>query len=33
LEEEFAELAARRVEATKRGSFLREISERFWNSP
>ncbi len=33
LEEEFAELFARRVKATKRGSLLREISERFWNSP
>jgi site-specific DNA-methyltransferase (adenine-specific) len=31
LEEEFAELAARRVAATRRGSLLREISEQFWS--
>lgn len=30
LEEEFAELVARRVAATGRGSLLREISEQFW---
>lgn len=33
LNEEFAELAARRVAATRRGSLLREISEQFWNPP
>ncbi len=33
LNEEFAELAARRIKATRRGSLLREISEQFWNSP
>lgn len=33
LEEEFAELAARRIKATQRGSLLREISEQFWSSP
>jgi site-specific DNA-methyltransferase (adenine-specific) len=31
LKEEFAKLAARRIDATKRGSLLREISEQFWN--
>jgi site-specific DNA-methyltransferase (adenine-specific) len=30
LEEEFAELAARRVAATGRESLLREISKQFW---
>jgi site-specific DNA-methyltransferase (adenine-specific) len=30
LEAEFAGLAARCIGATKRGSFLREISEQFW---
>ena len=33
LEEEFAELAARHVRATKRGSLSREISEQFRASP
>ena len=33
LEEEFAELAARRTATTKRGSVLREISEQFWSVP
>jgi site-specific DNA-methyltransferase (adenine-specific) len=33
LQEEFAELAARRIGATKRGSLLREISEQFWSTP
>ena len=33
LEEEFAELAARRVRATERGSLLREISEQSWATP
>ena len=33
LEEEFAELAARRIAATRRGSLLREISEQFWSTP
>jgi site-specific DNA-methyltransferase (adenine-specific) len=33
LEEEFAELAARRIAVTKRGSVLREISEQFWTTP
>ncbi len=32
LEEEFAELAARRVQATERGRLLREVSEQFWNN-
>ncbi len=32
LEEGFAELAARRIGATRRGGLLREISEQFWNS-
>ena len=32
LEEGYAKLAARRIRATKRGSLLREISERFWNA-
>ncbi len=32
LEEEFAELAARRVQATERGHLLREVSEQFWNN-
>ncbi len=32
LEEEFAELAARRVAATERGSLSREISEQFWSN-
>ena len=32
LEEEFAELAARRICTTKRGSLLREISEQFWSN-
>ncbi|MCA1717133.1 MAG: site-specific DNA-methyltransferase, partial [Actinobacteria bacterium] len=31
LEEGFAELAARRIKATKRGGLLREISEQFWS--
>ena len=31
LEEEFAELAARRIAATERGDLLREISDRFWS--
>jgi len=31
LEEEFAELAARRIAGTGRGSLLREISEQFWS--
>jgi site-specific DNA-methyltransferase (adenine-specific) len=30
LEEEFAELAGRRIRATVRGSVLRKISEQFW---
>jgi site-specific DNA-methyltransferase (adenine-specific) len=33
LEEEFAELTARRIAATERGSVLREISEQFWSTP
>ena len=32
LEEEFAELAARRIGATRRGGLLREISEQFWTA-
>ena len=32
LEEEFSQLAARRILATKRGSLLREISEQFWSN-
>jgi len=31
LEEEYAELAARRIAATRRGSLLCEISEQFWS--
>src|SRR5215210_1156106 len=31
LEEEYADLAARRIGATERGGLLREISERFWS--
>ena len=30
LEEEYAELAARRIVATERGSLMRELSEQFW---
>ena len=30
LEEEFAQLAGRRIAATDRGSLLREITEQFW---
>jgi hypothetical protein len=30
LEEDFAGLGVRRIRATKRRSFLREISEQFW---
>jgi site-specific DNA-methyltransferase (adenine-specific) len=33
LEEGFAELAARRIRATERGSLLHEISEHFWSNP
>ncbi len=33
LEEGFAELAAQRIKATKRGGLLREISEQFWSIP
>ncbi len=33
LEEEFAELAARRIRAMERGSLIRELSERFWTVP
>jgi site-specific DNA-methyltransferase (adenine-specific) len=33
MEEEFAELAERRIRATERGSMLREISEQFWTTP
>lgn len=32
LNERFAELAARRIKAARRGGLLREISEQFWNS-
>ena len=32
LEEEFSQLAARRILATKRGSLLGEISEQFWSN-
>ena len=31
LDREFASLAARRIEAARRGGLLREISERFWH--
>ena len=33
LEEEYAELTARRIQATERGTLLREISEQFLSTP
>jgi site-specific DNA-methyltransferase (adenine-specific) len=33
MEREYAELAERRIRATRRGSLLREISEQFWTTP
>jgi len=32
MEREYAELAERRIRATRRGSLLREISEQFWTT-